>query len=89
MPVLKEHLEDTKQQLALIGYDMPKRASADAGYGSEENYDYLEAEGIENYVKYPGFYQEQRKKIKNDPFRTENLFYMSKKTTSYAQWDNT
>lgn len=75
MPVLKEHLEDTKQQLASIGYDMPKRASADAGYGSEENYDYLEAEGIENYVKYPGFYQEQRKKIKNDPFRTENLFY--------------
>jgi len=75
MPVLKHHLEDTKEQLASIGYSMPKRASADAGYGSEENYDYLEAVGMENYVKYPGFYQEQRKKVKNDPFRTENLYY--------------
>jgi len=75
MPILKEHLEDTKAQLASIGYGMPKRASADAGYGSEENYDYLEAEGLENYVKYPGFYQEQSQKVKDDPFRTENLFY--------------
>jgi hypothetical protein len=75
MSVLKEHLQDTKQQLDSIGYPMPKRASADAGYGSEENYDYLEAEGIENYVKYPGFYQEQRKAVVNDPFRTENLYY--------------
>jgi len=75
MPVLKDHLEDTKAQLASIGYPMPKRASADAGYGSEENYDYLESEGMENYVKYPGFYQEQRKKVITDPFRTENLYY--------------
>lgn len=75
MPVLKDHLEDTKQQLASIGQPMPKRASADAGYGSEENYDYLEAEGMENYVKYPGFYQEQRQAVKNDPFRSENLYY--------------
>jgi transposase len=75
MPVLKPHLEDTKAQLSKIGKPMPKRASADAGYGSEENYDYLEAEGLENYVKYPGFYQEQRKKVQNDPFRAENLYY--------------
>jgi hypothetical protein len=75
MPVLKPHLEDTKAQLTQIGKPMPKRASADAGYGSEENYDYLEAEGLENYVKYPGFYQEQRKKVQNDPFRVENLYY--------------
>lgn len=75
MPVLKDHLQDTKAQLASIGQPMPKRASADAGYGSEENYDYLEAEGMENYVKYPGFYQEQRQAVKNDPFRSENLYY--------------
>lgn len=75
MPVLKPHLEDTKAQLTSIGKPMPKRASADAGYGSEENYDYLETEGLENYVKYPGFYQEQRKKVQNDPFRAENLYY--------------
>ena len=75
MPVLKGHMEDTKALLSSIGQSMPKRASADAGYGSEENYDYLESEGMENYVKYPGFYQEQRKAIKNDPFRSENLYY--------------
>ena len=75
MPVLKAHLEDTQAQLASIGQPMPKRASADAGYGSEENYDYLESMGMENYVKYPGFYQEQRKEVINDPFRTENLYY--------------
>lgn len=75
MPVLKEHLADTAAQLTLIGKSMPKRASADAGYGSEENYDYLEQLGMENYVKYPGFYQEQDKKVKNDPFRVENLYY--------------
>lgn len=75
MPVLKEHMEDTKAQLACLGQSLPKRLSADAGYGSEENYDYLEQEGIENYVKYPGFYHEQRKKVQDDPFRVENLYY--------------
>jgi transposase len=78
MPVLKGHLEDTIAQLALIGKPIPKRASADAGYGSEENYDYLEQLGMENYVKFPGFYQEQDKKVKNNPFRVENLHYNPK-----------
>lgn len=75
MPVFKQHLEDTKAQLAAMGKPLPKRAIADAGYGSEENYDFLEAEGVENYVKFPGFYHEQKKKVQNDPFRTENLYY--------------
>jgi transposase len=75
MPVLKDHLQDTKAQLAALGRPLPKRASADAGYGSEENYDFLEAEGMENYVKYPGFYHEQRQAVKTDPFCSENLYY--------------
>jgi transposase len=75
MPVLKSHLEDTKAQLKRIGQSLPESASADAGYGSEENYDYLEAEGMQNFVKYPGFYQEQRKEVKNNPFRPENLYF--------------
>lgn len=62
MPVLKPHMQDTERLLKSIGQSMPKRLSADAGYGSEENYDYMEAQGMENYVKYPGFYQEQLKK---------------------------
>lgn len=75
MPVLKPHMQDTERLLKSIGQSMPKRLSADAGYGSEENYDYMEAQGMENYVKYPGFYQEQLKKVKADPFRVENLYY--------------
>lgn len=77
MPVLKEHLQDTRAQLTAIAQPMPQRLSADAGYGSEENYDYIEQEGLENYVKYPGFYQEQKKKTQQDLFRVENLHYNS------------
>ena len=36
-----------------------KRGSGDAGYGSEENYAWLEKEGIENFLKYNTFHQEQ------------------------------
>lgn len=36
-----------------------KNASGDAGYGSEENYAYLEKQGIGNYFKYNTFHQEQ------------------------------
>src|SRR5512139_2869125 len=31
---------------------LPQNGSADAAYGSEENYDYLEKHGVENYLKY-------------------------------------
>lgn len=48
---------------------------ADAGYGSEENYEYLEAEEIDHYVKFNMFHQEQKKKFKNDPSKVENLHY--------------
>lgn len=77
-PVLKEHLEDTRAQLEGIQQPMPRRVSADAGYGSEENYAYLEQAGMEAYVKYPGFYQEQKKSVQQDPFRVENLHYNEK-----------
>jgi len=46
---LKEHLEARKRQ----GWERaPKRLIADAGYGTEENYHWLEQEKIEAYVKY-------------------------------------
>jgi transposase len=48
---------------------------ADAGYGSEENYDYLEQEEIEAYVKFNYFHKEQKKSFKTDPYRPENLYY--------------
>ena len=48
---------------------------ADAGYGSEENYEMLEKKGITAYVKYNYFHVEQKKKMKNNPFLVHNLFY--------------
>ncbi len=48
---------------------------ADSGYGSEQNYDYMEAKGIDNYVKFSYFHREQTKSFKNNPFLQDNLFY--------------
>lgn len=48
---------------------------ADAGYGSEENYEYLEAQEIDHYVKFNMFHMEQKKKFKTDPSKVENLYY--------------
>jgi hypothetical protein len=48
---------------------------ADSGYDSEANYDFMEASGIESFVKFPMFHKEQKKSIKNNAFSTQNLFY--------------
>ncbi|MCG8697321.1 MAG: IS1182 family transposase [Bacteroidales bacterium] len=56
----------------------PKRAIADAGYGSLENYDFMEEKGIDNYVKYNYFHKEQSKKFKLDISKVENLHYNEK-----------
>lgn len=68
---LKPHLEKFK-----LAYETQSEVVvADAGYGSEENYSYLENEHIQAYVKYNQFYQEQKRNHKKDPFHVDNLFY--------------
>jgi transposase len=57
---LPEHLDHFR---VLHGRD-PEVVVADAGYGSEENYQELEARGCEAYVKYNTFDQEQVKRRK-------------------------
>jgi transposase len=59
---------------------LPQNISADAGYGSEENYAYLEDHRLGNYVKYNTFHREQQKHrkpelVRKTIFRTENLPY--------------
>lgn len=54
---------------------LPKNIIADAGYGSEENYEYLEENELGTYVKYNMFYQEQKGQLKEQIFRVENLPY--------------
>lgn len=77
---LKPHIEHYKTLYKAC----PASICADAGYGSEENYEYLEGEQIENYVKYNYFHKEQSEKWKNDPFRSENLFYNQKQDKLYC-----
>ncbi len=48
---------------------------ADAGYGSEENYNYMENNEIDAYVKYNYFHKEQKRSFKKDAFHVQNLFY--------------
>ena len=48
---------------------------ADSGYGSEENYEFLENEEIEHYVKFNYFHAEQKKAFKTNPYKVENLHY--------------
>lgn len=52
-----------------------EKAVADAGYGSEENYEMLEKKDITAFVKYSYFHKEQKRKMKNNPFLVQNLFY--------------
>jgi transposase len=54
------HLEKVREQLGRL----PRKVIADAGYGSEENYTYLEEQAIEAYVKYGTFDREQKKRRK-------------------------
>jgi transposase len=55
---------------------LPTSLTADAGYGSEENYEMLEKNNIEAYVKY-NMFDKQQKTIKNDknPFSKDKLYY--------------
>lgn len=70
---------NTLEAFISLGYArfgvMPKKLCADAGYGSEENYHFLERNHIQAYVKYNYFHQEQKRKFKNNPFLADNLVY--------------
>ena len=54
---------------------MPKTVTADSGYGSEENYEFMLQNDIAAYVKYNWFHKEQHRPFRDDPFRQENLYY--------------
>jgi len=54
----------------------PKKITADAGYGSEENYTLLEQKGIVAFVKYGMFDKEQNEGHNSKhPFAANKLFY--------------
>jgi len=69
---LPTHIESFKQ---LYG-QAPETVTADSGYGSEQNYQCLEANNCIGYVKYNHFHQEQQgERLKKYPFAAEHLYY--------------
>jgi len=63
---------------------MPDVVVADAGYGSEENYEYLDKEQVEAFVKFSYFHLEQKDKFRENPSRQENLYYNAQDDCFYC-----
>ncbi len=78
---LISHLEQVRQMYGTA----PELLTADAGYGSEENYQWLENEGVEAYVKYNRFELDQQPEqdIKR-PFAAEHLYYNQQQDVYYC-----
>ena len=69
---LIDHLEEHHNSFD----QYPEQLTADAGYGSEENYTHLEDKEIEAFVKYNYFHKEQKQKKKApNPFHPDQLHY--------------
>lgn len=68
IPHITQHTKNFKQK--------PANITADAGYGSEENYQWLEDKRITAYIKHNQFDRMQNDTIKNkEPFATDKLTY--------------
>ena len=52
-----------------------KTVVADSGYGSEENYLFMDVHNMEAYVKYNYFHKEQRPRYTPNPFSPASLYY--------------
>lgn len=76
----KEHLEEYKK----LYHILPDSVTADAGYGSEENYDYAEQNNIEAFIKYNNFHKEQTNKWLKDISKSENYYYNQNQDIFYC-----
>jgi len=72
---LISHLQEAKEKFGVKA----KNVIADAGYGSEENYAYLEEQGQEAYVKYGMYEKEQTRSFKKNPHHQSNWVYDEEK----------
>ena len=78
---LTNHLE---QHIKAYG-EVPQNLTADAGYGSEENYQLLEDKSINAFVKYNQFDREQSTLLqKGKPFSADKLYYNKEKDCYYC-----
>lgn len=66
------HLNHLEKRLGRL----PENPVADAGYGSEEKYEYLVEKNLRSYVKYSKFYWEKKKKNRENPYLADTLPYV-------------
>ena len=88
-PCLIPHLEQVRQNL---NGRLPQNIVADAAYGSEENYAYLEKHGAGNYLKYTTFYQDTHRYrdpevLRAHQFRAEHFRYEQATDTFFCPAD--
>lgn len=67
-----------KQYNKSVG-NYPETIVGDAGFGSEENYAYLEENRIENYLKYNTFYREEKSKFTDSKHAKDRFRYEEEK----------
>jgi transposase len=67
----KEHIEQLEKHTDML----PELIVADSIFGTEENYELLQQNGINNYLKFPSFHNEGKKKNINNPFLRDNFNY--------------
>ena len=67
---------------------LPGIGVADSGYDSEENYRFMQENGIEAFVKYNYFHKEQRPRYTPNPFHAESLHYNAGGIITFVRWGN-
>jgi hypothetical protein len=80
------HLEQVRKN---TGGQLPQKIVADAAYGSEENYAYLEENHAESFLKYTTFYQDTHhyrdpEVLRARQFRAEHFQYDPKTDTFFC-----
>jgi len=77
IPHIQQHIKQFKQK--------PNNITADAGYGSEQNYQWLQDKRITAYVKHNHFDRNQNKNLRNkNPYTVDKLNYDQQKDLYYC-----
>jgi len=58
---------------------VPENANSDGAYGTEENHNYLEEKGLNNYLKFNTYHKEKSQKWRDKKIRFDNFSYDEKK----------
>jgi transposase len=78
---LVSHLAQHEEQFK----EKPQSVTADAGYGSEENYKWLEQNNVTAYVKHNQFDRQQNETINSKrPFTSDKLYYNKERDCYYC-----